>query len=100
MKVLCYLYKVMYDAVKDAEMITGYVLELQKEENMEDMMKYFAANAVNRLTKDYKDAKALFETIVAKENISVEDHMGCVATMALEELDSWKDNVIHRLEKI
>lgn len=96
MKVLGHLYKMMYDAVQDAEMLVDYAVDAIKDEKTAEYGKYFAANAANRLTKDYKEAKTYLEAIIAKEELA--DNI--IATIALEKLDTWKDNIIHRIEKL
>lgn len=97
MKVLAYLYKNLRDCVKDAEMNVGYAEELEDCPEMEEVMKYFAANAMNRLTKEYKDTKAILDALMAKEKSS---EIHCIAEVALEELDEWKDNIVRRIEKM
>jgi hypothetical protein len=51
----------MYDDLKDAEMLIDYACHM-KEEGLEDVAKYFAENAVYRLSKSFKEAHALFTT--------------------------------------
>jgi hypothetical protein len=51
----------MYDDLKDAEMLIDYACRM-KEEGLEDVAKYFAENAVYRLSKSFKEAHALFTT--------------------------------------
>ena len=47
-KMYKYLYKKMYDDLKDAEMLIDYACRM-KEEEKEDVAKYFADNAAYRL---------------------------------------------------
>lgn len=50
----------MHDDLKDAEMLIDYACELKQEAGHEDVAKYFAENAVHRLSKSFKEAHALF----------------------------------------
>ena len=95
MKVLGHLYKMMYDAVQDAEMLVDYAVDAIKDEKTAEYGKYFAANAANRLTKDYKETKAAIEAIMEK----TKEEPDSIASIALEELEDWKNSLIHRVEK-
>lgn len=97
MKVLAYLYKNLRDCVKDAEMNVDYAEDLEDCPELAEIMKYFAANAMNRLTKEYKDTKTLLDALLAKEKTS---EIHCIAEVALEELDEWKDNILRCIEKM
>lgn len=97
MKVLANLYKNLRDCVKDAEMNVGYAEELTDCEELHEVMKYFAANAMNRLTNEYKDTKTLLDALITKEKSS---ELHCIAEVALEELEEWRANLLRRIEKM
>ena len=67
-KMYKYLYKKMYDDLKDAEMLIDYACHM-KEEEKEDVAKYFAENAVYRLSKSFKEAHALFTAHATQEKV-------------------------------
>lgn len=96
MKVLGFLYKIARDHVRDSEMLLGYAEELKNEPEMADIMKFFATAAASRLTKDYKETKAVIDTVMEK----LKEEPDCIATIALEELEDWKNSLIHRIEKL
>lgn len=94
--ILGYLYKLQKDNCKDAEMLLGYAETLKNEADMADIAKFFATNAASRLTKDYKETKAVIDTVMEK----LKEEPDCIATIALEELEDWKNSLIHRIEKL
>lgn len=61
-KMYKYLYKKMYDDLKDAEMLIDYACELKKEGEYDEVAKFFAESAAFRLTKSFKEAHTLFTT--------------------------------------
>ena len=95
MKVLGHLYKMMYDHAKDAAMLLDYAEELINEPVLADIMKFFITTAAGRLTKDYKETKAVIEAIMEK----TKEEPDSIASIALEELEDWKNSLIHRVEK-
>lgn len=96
MKVLGYLYKILNDHAKDAAMLLDYAEELKNEPEMADIMKFFITIAAGRLTKDYKETKAVIDTVMEK----LKEEPDCIASIALEELEDWKNSLIHRIEKL
>lgn len=94
--ILGYLYKLQKDNCKDAEMLLGYAETLKNEADMADIAKFLATNAASRLTKDYKETKAVIDTVMEK----LKEEPDCIATIALEELEDWKNSLIHRIEKL
>ena len=95
MKVLGHLYKILNDNTKDAAMLLDYAEELKNEPEMADIMKFFITTAAGRLTKDYKETKAVIEAIMEK----TKEEPDSIASIALEELEDWKNSLIHRIEK-
>lgn len=95
MKVLGHLYKILNDHTKDAAMLLDYAEELKNEPEMADIMKFFITTAASRLTKDYKETKAVIEAIMEK----IKEEPDSIASIALEELEDWKNSLIHRIEK-
>ena len=95
MKVLGHLYKILKDHTKDAAMLLDYAEELKNEPEMADIMKFFITTAAGRLTKDYKETKAVIEAIMEK----TKEEPDSIASIALEELEDWKNSLIHRIEK-
>ena len=99
-KLLKYFYKIMYDDVKDSEMLLEYASHA-KECGMTDVAKYFATEAMTRLTKSYKEVHTMFHNLMEKENIHIEkDPMGCLVEHMLDELEDWRISVVKRLEKM
>lgn len=96
MKVLGHLYKILNDNTKDAAMLLDYAEELKNEPEMADIMKFFITTAAGRLTKDYKETKAVIEAIMEK----TKEEPDSIASIALEELEDWKNSLIHRIEKL
>ena len=84
------------DHVKDTEMLLGYAESLKDKPEYQDIMKFFATAAASRLTKDYKETKAVIDTVMEK----LKEEPDCIATIALEELEDWKNSLIHRIEKL
>lgn len=70
--ILKYLYKIMYDHIKDAEMLLGYAEEMKEHENM-DMMKYFGTLAKERATAHYSKACEIFNQYLVNENVKDTD---------------------------
>lgn len=100
MKMFKYLYQIMYDHVKDSEMLLDYA-EKAKDHEMMDIAKYFAQEAMDRLTKSYKEVHAMFTTLMTKESIHLDkEPMGCLVEHMLDELCDWRESVIKRLEKL
>lgn len=97
MKVLVNLYKNLRDCVKDAEMNVGYAEELKDCEELQEVMKYFAANAMSRLTNEYKDTKTLLVALIEKDKTT---ELHCIAEEALNELDEWKTSLLGRIERM
>lgn len=95
MKVLGHLYKILNDHTKDAAMLLDYAEELKNEPEMADIMKFFITTAAGRLTKYYKETKAVIEAIMEK----TKEEPDSIASIALEELEDWKNSLIHRVEK-
>ena len=95
MKVLGHLYKILNDHAKDAAMLLDYAEELKNEPEMADIMKFFITTAAGRLTKDYKETNAVIEAIMEKRK----EEPDSIASIALEELEDWKNSLIHRVEK-
>ena len=95
MKVLGHLYKILNDHTKDAAMLLDYAEELKNEPEMADIMKFFITTEAGRLTTDYKETKAVIEEIMEK----TKEEPDSIASIALEELEDWKNSLIHRIEK-
>ena len=67
-KMYKYLYKKMHDDLKDADMLIDYACKM-KEEGKEDIAKYFAENAMFRLTKSFKEAHTLLPHMRCKKKV-------------------------------
>lgn len=65
-KMYKYLYKLMKDDLADATIETDYAY-CAKEEGEEELAKYFATKALERLNKSFKETHAMFENAVKKE---------------------------------
>ena len=98
-KMYKYLYKKMYDDLKDAEMLIEYA-EKMKEEGREDVAKYFAENAVFRLTKSFKEAHALFAANATQEKGFTEESVThCLWDVQHEQMMDWYDKIAKKVEK-
>ena len=93
-KMYKYLYKKMYDDLKDAEMLIDYACHM-KEEGLEDVAKYFAENAVYRLSKSFKEAHALFTTHATQEKGFTEEEL----TRFREYLDRLTQNIVDLVDE-
>lgn len=98
-KMYKYLYKKMYDDLKDAEMLIEYA-EKMKEEGHEDVAKYFAENAIFRLTKSFKEAHALFTAHATQEKGFTEESVThCLWDAQHEQMLDWHDKIAKKIEK-
>lgn len=98
-KMYKYLYKKMHDDLKDAEMLIEYA-EKMKEEGREDVAKYFAENALFRLSKSFKEAHALFMTHAQQEKgFDEETVTNCLWHEQHEQMQEWHDKIAKKIEK-
>lgn len=99
-KMYKYLYKKMYDDLKDAEMLIDYACHM-KEEGLDDVAKYFAENAVYRLSKSFKEAHTLFTTHAAQEKGFTEESVThCLWDVQHEQMMDWYDKIAKKIEKL
>ena len=98
-KLYHFLYKKMADDLKDAGMLIDYACEL-KSEGCEDVAKYFAENAVYRLSKSFKEAHTLFETHASKEaGFSGDTVTHCLWDLRHEEMMECYEELAKKIEK-
>lgn len=94
-----YLYKKMYDDLKDAEYLIDHACKL-KEAGCEDVAKHMAECAVYRLSKSFKEAHALFTTHAAQEkDFNAETPVNCLWDVQHEQLMEWYDKIAKKVEK-
>lgn len=99
-KMYKYLYKKIYDDLKDGEMLIDYACKLKDEGGKDDVAKYFAECAVYRLTKSFKEAHTLFVTHAKQEKEVSEDTIeGCLWETWHEQLSQWYDKIMKKIEK-
>ena len=98
-KMYKYLYKKMHDDLKDADMLIDYACKM-KEEGKEDVAKYFAENAMFRLTKSFKEAHNLFATYAKQEKgFDEESVTHCLWDEQHEQMVEWHDKIAKKIEK-
>ena len=98
-KMYKYLYKKMYDDLKDAEMLIDYACRM-KEEEKEDVAKYFADNAAYRLNQSFKAAHTLFTTHAQQEkDFNEESVTNCLWDVQHEQMMDWYDKIAKKIEK-
>ena len=98
-KMYKYLYKKMYDDLKDADMLIDYAYKM-KEEGKEDVGKYFAESALFRLAKSFKEAHALFGSHAQQEKGFGEENVSnCLWESQHEQLMEWHNCISKKIEK-
>lgn len=93
-----YMYKKLYDDLKDADMLIHYAYEM-KEEKCDDLAKHFAESAMTRLTKSFKETHALFVAHIQKEEKSRETVHECLWEVQHEQLQEWHNEIAKKIEK-
>lgn len=99
-KMYKYLYKKMHDDLKDAEMLIDYACELKKEGGHDEVAKFFAESAVQRLSKSFKETHALFTTHATQEKgFGEETVTNCLWDVQHEQMMDWYDKIAKKIEK-
>ena len=99
-KMYKYLYKKMYDDLKDAEMLIDYACKMREEEDKEDVAKYFAETALYRLSKSFKEAHALFTNHATHESgFEGETVTHCLWDVQHDQMVEWHDKIVKKIEK-
>ena len=99
-KMYKYLYKKMYDDLKDAEMLIDYAYELKKEGGYDEVAKFFAESAAFRLTKSFKEAHTLFTTHATQEKgFDEETVTNCLWNAQHEQMMDCYDKIAKKIEK-
>lgn len=99
-KMYKYLYKKMNDDLKDAEMLIDYACKLKKEGGHDEVAKFFAESAVQRLSKSFKETHALFTTHANQEKgFGEETVTNCLWDVQHEQMMEWYEKIAKKIEK-
>lgn len=92
-----YMYKKLYDDLKDADMLINWAYEM-KEEGCDDVAKHFAENAMVRLTKSFKETHTLFTAHAQKEEKTSENIYECLWEVQHEQMQEWYNKIAKKIE--
>ena len=99
-KMYKYLYKKMNDDIKDSEMLCDWS-KVAKDEGEEELAKYFATKASERLNKSFKETHAMFENAVKKEeDFDKESITKCLWDEIHEDMIETYETQLKRIEKL
>jgi hypothetical protein len=80
-------------------MLIDYACHM-KEEEKEDVAKYFADNALYRLNQSFKAAHTLFTTHAQQEKSFTEESVThCLWDVQHEQMMDWYDKIAKKIEK-
>lgn len=100
MKMYKFLYKLMKDDLADATMEIDYSY-CAKEEGEEELAKYFATKASERLNKSFKETHAMFENAIKKEeNFDKECVTKCLWDEIHKDMIDTYEAQLKRIEKL
>ncbi len=99
-KMYKFMYKILNDDLRDSEMLIDYSY-CAKEEGEEELAKYFATKASERLNKSFKETHAMFENAVKKEeNFDKECITKCLWDEIHEDMIETYEAQLKRIEKL